>query len=60
LDGDVSLNMLRMALELSKTNEIYENISVKFFQTFYQHWAMHHIIKKIYRFGTIKTAQPML
>jgi hypothetical protein len=30
LDGDVFLNMLRMALELSKTNEIYEDISVKF------------------------------
>ncbi len=42
-----SLNMLRMALELSKTNEIYEDISVKFFKHFINiAWAMHHIGKK--------------
>jgi hypothetical protein len=42
-----SLNMLRMALELAKTNEIYEDISVKFFKHFINiAWAMHHIGKK--------------
>ncbi|MBU0940815.1 MAG: glucosidase [Bacteroidetes bacterium] len=42
-----SLNMLRMALELSKTNELYEDISVKFFKHFINiAWAMHHIGKK--------------
>jgi hypothetical protein len=55
LDGDVFLDMLRMALELSKTNEIYEDISVEFFKHFINiAWAMHHI-GKIYRFGTIRT-----
>jgi hypothetical protein len=42
-----------MALELSKTNEIYEDISVAVFKHFINiAWAMHH--KKIYRFGMIR------
>ena len=42
-----SLNMLRMALELAKTNEIYEELSIKFFKHFLNiAWAMHHIGKK--------------
>ncbi|WP_366185319.1 glucosidase [Flavobacterium ovatum] len=42
-----SLNMLRMALELSKTNKNYEYSVVKFFRHFLNiAWAMHHIGKK--------------
>lgn len=42
-----SLNMLRMSLELAKTNKIYEEISAKFFRHFLNiAWAMHHIGKK--------------
>lgn len=41
-----SLNMLRMSLELAKTNKIYEEISAKFFRHFLNiAWAMHHIGK---------------
>lgn len=42
-----SLNMLRMSLELAKTNKIYEDISAKFFRHFLNiAWAMHHIGKR--------------
>ncbi|WP_281336903.1 MGH1-like glycoside hydrolase domain-containing protein [Flavobacterium eburneipallidum] len=42
-----SLNMLRMSLELAKTNPIYEEVSAKFFRHFLNiAWAMHHIGKK--------------
>ncbi len=42
-----TLNMLRMALELSKTNKIYEESAIKFFRHFLNiAWAMHHIGKK--------------
>lgn len=42
-----SLNMLRMSLELAKTNKNYEEISAKFFRHFLNiAWAMHHIGKK--------------
>ena len=42
-----SLNMLRMSLELAKTNKIYEDVSAKFFRHFLNiAWAMHHIGKK--------------
>jgi len=42
-----SLNMLRMSLELARTNKIYEEISAKFFRHFLNiAWAMHHIGKK--------------
>ena len=42
-----TLNMLRMSLELSKTNKIYEEIAAKFFRHFLNiAWAMHHIGKK--------------
>ena len=42
-----SLNMLRMSLELAKTNKIYEDISAKFFRHFLNiAWAMHHIGEK--------------
>lgn len=42
-----SLNMLRMSLELAKTNKIYEEVSAKFFRHFLNiAWAMHHIGKK--------------
>ncbi|MES2240561.1 MAG: glucosidase [Bacteroidota bacterium] len=41
-----SLNMLRMSLELAKTNKIYEEVSAKFFRHFLNiAWAMHHIGK---------------
>ena len=41
------LNMLRMSLELSKTNKIYEESAAKFFRHFLNiAWAMHHIGKK--------------
>ncbi len=42
-----TLNMLRMSLELSKTNKIYEEVAAKFFRHFLNiAWAMHHIGKK--------------
>ncbi|MEL1241594.1 MGH1-like glycoside hydrolase domain-containing protein [Flavobacterium flavipallidum] len=42
-----SLNMLRMSLELAKTNKIYEEVSAKYFRHFLNiAWAMHHIGKK--------------
>ena len=42
-----ALNMLRMSLELSKTNKIYEEAAAKFFRHFLNiAWAMHHIGKK--------------
>lgn len=42
-----TLNMLRMSLELSKTNAIYEEHAAKFFRHFLNiAWAMHHIGKK--------------
>jgi hypothetical protein len=42
-----TLNMLRMSLELSKTNKIYEESAAKFFRHFLNiAWAMHHIGEK--------------
>ena len=42
-----SLNMLRMSLELAKTNKTYEESAAKFFRHFLNiAWAMHHIGKK--------------
>lgn len=42
-----TLNMLRMSLELSKTNKAYEEVAAKFFRHFLNiAWAMHHIGKK--------------
>lgn len=42
-----TLNMLRMSLELSKTNRIYEETAAKFFRHFLNiAWAMHHIGQK--------------
>lgn len=42
-----SLNMLRMSLELAKTNKVYEDSVAKFFKHFLNiAWAMHHIGKK--------------
>ena len=42
-----TLNMLRMSLELSKTNTIYEESVAKFFRHFLNiAWAMHHIGQK--------------
>lgn len=42
-----TLNMLRMSLELSKTNKAYEDLVAKFFRHFLNiAWAMHHIGKK--------------
>ncbi len=42
-----ALNMLRMSLELAKTNNIYEEAAAKFFRHFLNiAWAMHHIGKK--------------
>lgn len=42
-----TLNMLRISLELSKTNKIYEEQAAKFFRHFLNiAWAMHHIGKK--------------
>ncbi|MBD0830787.1 MGH1-like glycoside hydrolase domain-containing protein [Aestuariibaculum sediminum] len=42
-----TLNMLRMSLELAKSNKIYEEIAAKFFRHFLNiAWAMHHIGKK--------------
>jgi hypothetical protein len=42
-----TLNMLRMSLELAKTNTIYEEMVSKFFRHFLNiAWAMHHIGKK--------------
>ncbi|CAM4398808.1 MGH1-like glycoside hydrolase domain-containing protein [Zobellia nedashkovskayae] len=42
-----TLNMLRMALELAKTNKTYEESVAKFFRHFLNiAWAMHHIGKK--------------
>ncbi|CAH8293540.1 glycosyl hydrolase family 63 [Mariniflexile fucanivorans] len=42
-----TLNMLRMSLELSKTNKIYEESAAKFFRHFLNiAWAMHHIGQK--------------
>ncbi len=42
-----SLNMLRMSLELARTNKIYEELGAKFFRHFLNiAWAMHHIGKK--------------
>lgn len=42
-----TLNMLRMSLELSKTNKIYEEAAAKFFRHFLNiAWAMHHIGQK--------------
>lgn len=42
-----TLNMLRMSLELAKTNKIYEEAAAKFFRHFLNiAWAMHHIGKK--------------
>ncbi|NNC49308.1 MAG: glucosidase [Flaviramulus sp.] len=42
-----TINMLRMSLELSKNNKIYEESVTKFFRHFLNiAWAMHHIGKK--------------
>ena len=42
-----TLNMLRMSLELAKTNKAYEEAAAKFFRHFLNiAWAMHHIGKK--------------
>ncbi|WP_149273533.1 MGH1-like glycoside hydrolase domain-containing protein [Pareuzebyella sediminis] len=42
-----TLNMLRMSLELAKTNGAYEEAAAKFFRHFLNiAWAMHHIGKK--------------
>lgn len=42
-----SINMLRMALELAKTEKLYEELAIKFFMHFLNiAWAMHHIGKK--------------
>tara|TARA_R110000868_G_scaffold141147_6_gene357331 strand:- start:3426 stop:6047 length:2622 start_codon:yes stop_codon:yes gene_type:complete len=42
-----SINMLRMSLELAKTNKIYEESAANFFRHFLNiAWAMHHIGKK--------------
>tara|TARA_R110000796_G_scaffold88850_5_gene191941 strand:- start:2171 stop:4801 length:2631 start_codon:yes stop_codon:yes gene_type:complete len=42
-----TLNMLRMSLELAKTNKTYEESVAKFFRHFLNiAWAMHHIGKK--------------
>lgn len=42
-----TLNMLRMSLELLKTNKIYEEATAKFFRHFLNiAWAMHHIGEK--------------
>ncbi|WP_372753142.1 glucosidase [Mariniflexile sp.] len=42
-----SLNMLRMALELAKSDNMYEEVAAKFFRHFLNiAWAMHHIGKK--------------
>lgn len=42
-----TLNMLRMSLELAKTNKAYEESVAKFFRHFLNiAWAMHHIGKK--------------
>lgn len=42
-----TINMLRISLELSKTNKIYEEVAAKFFRHFLNiAWAMHHIGKK--------------
>ena len=42
-----TLNMLRMSLELAKTNKAYEEVAAKFFRHFLNiAWAMHHIGKK--------------
>jgi len=42
-----TLNMLRISLELSKTNKTYEESAAKFFRHFLNiAWAMHHIGKK--------------
>ncbi|WP_418264243.1 MGH1-like glycoside hydrolase domain-containing protein [Flavobacterium faecale] len=42
-----TLNMLRMSLELAKTNKNYEESAAKFFRHFLNiAWAMHHIGKK--------------
>ncbi|MFH4964224.1 glucosidase [Gaetbulibacter sp. M235] len=42
-----TLNMLRMSLELAKTNKTYEESAAKFFRHFLNiAWAMHHIGKK--------------
>jgi len=42
-----TLNMLRIALELAKTNRAYEDSVAKFFRHFLNiAWAMHHIGKK--------------
>lgn len=39
-----TLNMLRMSIELSKTNKVYEDSAAKFFRHFLNiAWAMHHI-----------------
>lgn len=41
-----TLNMLRMSLELAKTNKNYEEATAKFFRHFLNiAWAMHHIGK---------------
>ena len=34
VDGDVLLNLLRIALELAKHNKVYEDIATKFFEHF--------------------------
>ncbi|MDW5289860.1 MGH1-like glycoside hydrolase domain-containing protein [Formosa sp. PL04] len=42
-----TLNLLRMSLELAKTNKSYEDFAAKFFRHFLNiAWAMHHIGKK--------------
>jgi len=42
-----TLNMLRMSLELAKTNKNYEESAAKFFRHFLNiAWAMHHIGKR--------------
>ncbi|WP_159021249.1 glucosidase [Formosa sp. L2A11] len=41
-----TLNLLRMSLELAKTNKSYEDFAAKFFRHFLNiAWAMHHIGK---------------
>ena len=42
-----TVNILRMSLELAKTNKVYEESAAKFFRHFLNiAWAMHHIGKK--------------
>jgi hypothetical protein len=50
-----SLNMLRMSLELAKLMKFMKKYQLSFRHFLNIAWAMHHIGKKIFRFGMIKT-----